>query len=93
MGCWNHRVRKIQYPDGYIEYNIVEAHYKSKKSADNNKQYAYTMDAIEPYGSTLDELRWVLERMLKALDKPIIDETGGNKRKGKNARKITENGT
>lgn len=68
---WNHRVVRREYPeaveDERVSYQIHEAHYEDGRCV------AITVEPIAAYGADLDELRWVLERMLAALDKPILD--------------------
>jgi hypothetical protein len=63
MTTWNHRVR---LRNGWFE--IVEAYYD-----DAGKLEGQTVDAIAPGGETVDELRDELNRMLRALDEPVID--------------------
>ena len=65
---WNHRVMKI----GDV-YGIHEVHYKKGKPS------SYTVNSMKPEAFVEDEdsrplqdLRWTLEQMLKALDKPIL---------------------
>jgi len=72
-GCWNHRIRK-RIISGEPWYDVVEAHYESHKNAENNEECCYTEDGIAPGGSDIEELKWELEHMLAALNKPIIEE-------------------
>lgn len=75
MGYWNHRViqrKQVIFPDAPDEYTeisfgIVECYYH-----DNHDISGYTVNDIAPYGETVDELRESLERMLRALDRPIL---------------------
>jgi hypothetical protein len=60
---WNHRVR---LRNGWFE--IVEAYYDA-----DGKLEMQTVDAVSPGGETVDELRDELNRMLRALDEPVID--------------------
>lgn len=77
MAHWNHRVikRETTYRRGEsdeiteIAFGIVEAYYD-----DAGKLNGYTEDDIAPYGETLEELRENLQRMLKALDKEVLDD-------------------
>ena len=75
---WNHRVRKIYFEniDSEIEewFDIVECYYETDEDADNNRSGGYTQDGIQPGGSDLSNLKWELEHMLLALDKPVIVE-------------------
>lgn len=74
MPTWNHRIVKKRDPN-YKEgsawpeffYEIHEAHYN-----DNGKLCAITEDAISPYGETIEDIKEVLEWMLKACDNPIL---------------------
>ena len=74
---WNHRVvRKVYRPGTEFEevhFEIREAHYPADVSV-ASRPTGLTVDAIGVYGESLEELRAVLERMLRALDKPVIDE-------------------
>ena len=69
MSHWNHRVTKATI-DGETVYEIREVYYDLPTTSDG---IGWTQDASAPYGETLDELRQDLERMLAALDKPVID--------------------
>jgi hypothetical protein len=78
MGHWNHRVIQRDY-DGETFHEIVEAYYD-----DEGNMNGYTQDAIAPVSEEgVEGLRWVLQRMLEALDKPVIVEKpdGNNKDK------------
>ena len=65
---WNHRVTKATV-DGETVYEIREVYYDLPDS----DGIGWTQNASTPYGQTLDELRTDLQRMLEALDKPVID--------------------
>jgi hypothetical protein len=65
---WNHRVVKKNY-DGEIQYGIHEAFYNDKDELIN-----ITVDPVEVASETIEGLRWTLQKMLEALDKPIIDD-------------------
>lgn len=67
---WNHRVfRQTTRFDGDW-FTIREAFYDKDKET----PHSWTTDAIAPGGSSVEELRENLERMLRALDKPVLDE-------------------
>ena len=61
---WNYRVVK----DGEF-YSIHEAYYNKG----NDKARSITETSVLPVGEDVKELRWILERMLEALDKPVLD--------------------
>ena len=64
---WNYRVvKKADRLGNYFE--IHEVYYD-----DNGNPNGWTEDAIKPYGVDLDDLRWVLEHMVTALDKPVLE--------------------
>jgi len=66
---WNYRVMRTGEPTdfGDGQYGIYEVHYKDGKAE------SYSVEPIEPYGETLDELRDDLKRMLMALERPLFD--------------------
>ena len=77
MGHWNHRVVKRVYPaltvgkirvPKEIVYGIHETYYGLKGEA----LPSITLDAIETEES-IPALRKTLQRMLRALDKPVLD--------------------
>lgn len=65
---WNHRVVRRAI-DGEPFYGIHEAFYAQGVDEPNG----WTEDPAAPVGETLDELRVELERMLAALDRPVIE--------------------
>lgn len=67
MNHWNHRVVKRTHDCGAIEFAIHEAHY------DENVAESITVNPTAPMADSVDELRRVLEQMLKALDKPVLN--------------------
>lgn len=77
---WNYRVMRHQ-PDparGEAEewFAIHEVYYRSDDVDDrtvDSSETRYTVDAITPRANNVDELRWLLEQMLAALDKPILE--------------------
>jgi len=72
---WNHRVvRRVFRADGShqeVEFAIHEAHYKDKGAT--RGPCSITTDAVAVHAETVDGLRWVLQKMLEALDKPVLD--------------------
>lgn len=76
MGHWNHRVVKQRHPDllsetGFTDYfGIHECFYD-----DDGTKPGWTTDPIAPVSESLEDLRETLERMLRALDKPVIIDT------------------
>ena len=76
MSHWNHRVvkRMTREFDKDVEwFGIHEAFYEV------GGQTLWTDEPVTVEGESIEELRETLERMLVALDKPIIDDTGEQK--------------
>lgn len=73
MSHWNHRVIKHVYdtPDGdqAVWYNIHEVYYN-----EDGTIWAHTENPTAGHGETIEELRESLERMLKCLEFPILEE-------------------
>lgn len=69
MGHWNHRVLKHNAgtEDEYLA--IHEAFY----GVDGEDDVVWTRDPITVTGETIEELRETLERMLRALETPVLD--------------------
>ena len=65
---WNHRV--IKKGKDYEYLAIHEVHYR-----DDGTISSYTENPIPVIGESIEELRTVLEQMLRALDETIIDKT------------------
>ena len=61
---WNHRVMKSG-----DEFVIREVYYKNDGTVE-----AWTAGPAIPSAETMEGLRWVVERYLEALDKPVIEE-------------------
>lgn len=75
MSFWNHRVIKKTHRSKFgdeLIFQIVEAHYEDGVAVDAIPS-GVTVDAITPQGDTLAELKWELEHMLKACEKPVLD--------------------
>jgi len=62
---WNHRVVKTGR-----HYGIHEAFYHEG----DKFPHSITEDAMQPCGETVQELREDLERMLNALDEPVLKD-------------------
>ena len=73
MSSWNYRVvRKNVYMGKTIapevQFGIHETYYNGK-----DEPTAITTDHMSPYGGTLDELKSDLEKMVVALEKPVLN--------------------
>lgn len=66
---WNHRVMKDANHGHLI---IVECYYDNEGNV--NGWTDTDGKGHSPWGEDLDEIRWVIERMLEACDKPVLDE-------------------
>ena len=65
---WNHRVIQFVDTDGEPWYAIHEVHY------DDGKPVMYTEDPVPVASENIEGMRWQLEMMTKALDRPILKE-------------------
>lgn len=74
---WNYRIArktlkcKVDLSNDYYEedqYGIVECYYNEE-----GEIYATTERFIEPYGETLEELKWSFDKMKEAFDKEVLD--------------------
>ena len=77
MSTWNHRVvrRTTEHVLGgktFAEtvYGIHEVH---SSEEDPDRIGLWTVDPVDVVCSDLEGLRWTLEHMLAALDKPVLD--------------------
>lgn len=77
---WNYRVMRHegQGPDiqGECWFTIHEVYYKSDGVNDlavSTADVGYTTEPVAPMAESVDELRVTLQRMLTALDKPVLD--------------------
>lgn len=80
---WNHRVCKRTYPNGETYYEIHECYYEPEEPVDGKPwgigeacRSGPTPDgshSIPPNAEDIEDLRWLLTKMLEALDKPVID--------------------
>jgi len=65
---WNHRVVKRQAKTtDDVWYEIHEVYYE------NDEVEGMTENAISPAGTTLSELKEEIKRMLRCLEKPVLD--------------------
>jgi len=67
MSSWNHRVVKRIYPMDTM-YGIHETYYE-----DDDSVMGITENPTPVVGESVEELRETLERMLKALDEPVLN--------------------
>lgn len=74
---WNHRVMKTANPFG-DEYVIAEVYYNEQDDGTEVIEgWAIGTDdyrGMKPWGDSVEELHWVLQRMIEACDKPVLDE-------------------
>lgn len=63
---WNHRVIAYINKDADTHFAIEEVYYNGDKTP-----RSYAKDSVV-CGDNVEELKWVLERMQAALDKPIL---------------------
>ena len=81
---WNYRVmRHTSDPkdgsEGEESYAIHEIYYRCDDVDDltvTSSEVEYTMEPVSAVAGNADDLRWQLEEMLKALDKPILEYSG-----------------
>ena len=66
---WNYRVIKSGTETDTF-FSVQEVYYGE---GDEDKDYSHTLDCT-PNGNSIDEIKLQLERMLKSLDKPVLDE-------------------
>lgn len=70
---WNHRVvrriEKREAGEDEVMYYIHEVHYPEVGA----KPEFITTDPIVICGEDVDSLRWTLEKILKALDSPVLN--------------------
>lgn len=78
---WNYRVMRHEHLDeatGEKEesFALHEVYYESKDVNDltvSATDVGYTSEPIQVVGESVEDLRETLQRMLAALDKPVID--------------------
>jgi hypothetical protein len=66
---WNHRVMRQHFDSGEVHYGIREVFYD-----EDGTVKGWTAEPVDPHGESVDGLRECLQRMLAALDKPVLDE-------------------
>jgi len=64
MRTWNHRVCRQKSEPSYGEYLY--------SIREDFGDYGYTQNPIAPTGESLEDLRWVLERMLETVNAAIL---------------------
>jgi len=72
MGHWNHRVMRHN-AGTEDEYFAIHEVYYDLKDDDGKKETVWTKDPVRVSGETVEELRETLERMLRALDTPVME--------------------
>ena len=79
MGHWNHRVVRRVYPAHIVstvelpeevEYGVYEAYYEL---GDEAGAVSITTNPTDVVGESVADLRVTLQRMLRALDAPVLD--------------------
>ena len=68
MRKWNYRVMRHTDAFGRVFLGIHESYYN-----DEGEVTAWTDDLSAPAGETIEELRGDLEKMIRALEYPVID--------------------
>lgn len=69
-GYWNYRViRRENKADSETYYGIYEVYYNQDATIES-----WTVDRCSPFGESLAELLNDISHMIKALDKPILEE-------------------
>jgi len=70
MSHWNHRVYRHTHTNGDTTYGIHEAYYDSP---DEEPPGSYTAEPVEVVGDSIEDLREELQRMLRCLERPVLD--------------------
>lgn len=65
---WNNRVFRNIHENGEIYYTVNEVYYNKDGSI-----MGYIEEGKAPWGTDVDELRWVIQMMLESCDDEIID--------------------
>ena len=66
---WNHRIVRFPDPYGFEDHLVICECFYGK----DGKLEGHTMTGVTVGSETVEGLRWVLEQMLKSLDKPIVE--------------------
>jgi len=75
MSTWNYRIIHTTYilnDKTYDEYGIHEVYYDSDGNIDG-----YTKRSVPVSGNSVDEIEAILDRMQRALQKPVIEVKTG----------------
>ena len=65
---WNYRVIKhIDAQSDETSFQIHEVYYSEIGEIE-----AWTETAVEPYGETIESLKWEIRRFLEATEKPVL---------------------
>lgn len=76
---WNYRVMRHPPKDGEEEwYAIHEVFYSSSDVEDRTvpvRETSYTVNPVGVIANSLEGLRWCLQKMLEALDKPVLEHS------------------
>lgn len=67
---WDERVVRTVHPNGEVTFSIHEAFYDNRKDLIPG---SITLEPVNPYGETMEELKLTLERYMRALSKPILE--------------------
>ncbi len=71
VSYWNYRVIRKLHPDsGAISYQIHEVYY-----ANDGRIEHWTVEPVQPFGETAEELREEIRFYLQAFRRPILDWT------------------
>ena len=57
---------------GYLVVKAKEGHYEVREQYSN---FGLGLTARTPYGDSVEQLKWALQKMLEACDRPFIDES------------------
>ena len=66
---WNHRVFRIEHPNGEVTFGVHESYYHDRNDA---LPHSATATSVEAQGETLLELADELSRMVAACSKPVL---------------------
>lgn len=69
LNGWNYRVVEVNHPTAGRFYCIKEVYYDNK-----NNPKMQTVEAMAPYGETLEEIKECVEMMKASFNKPILRE-------------------
>ena len=71
---WNYRIIKKTTNDEEDYYKIHEVYYKIHEVYydENDNIMFWSLNSIDPHGLSIDDLKYDLDLMYKALDKPVL---------------------